>query len=106
MEITSKKEHSVHLKGGYIPFVKNIHLKLILLESLPCTQVDQMPYIKQFSKHPPQIINQLLNSIIKNSRDNSSEETVFNICNAEYDGILQKSDFKTKLEYDAETNFR
>ena len=62
---------------------------------------DELKYINVSSNHPPQIIKQLLNTINDRLSTNSSSEKVFNESKSYYEDALNKSGYKTKLEYKA-----
>ena len=62
---------------------------------------DELKYINVSSNHPPQIIKQLVNTINGRLSANSSSEKVFNESKSYYEDALNKSGYKTQLEYKA-----
>ena len=60
---------------------------------------DQILYINTLSNHPPQVIKQLPSSIEDRLSQNSSDNKIFDSVKKEYEEALQKSGYKTKLEY-------
>ena len=62
---------------------------------------DELKYINVSSNHPPQIIKQLVNTINDRLSTNSSSEKVFNEPKSYYENALNKSGYKTQLEYKA-----
>ena len=59
-------------------------------------------YINTSSDHPPQMIEQLTNSINKRLCENSANEQVFNAVKPVYENVLYKSGYKSSLKYSEE----
>ena len=55
---------------------------------------DQLLYVYTSSNHPPQIIKQLLTSIINRLWNNSSNKQVFGMSKGEYEKALRESSYK------------
>ena len=62
-------------------------------------QTINLEYINVSSNHPSQIIKHLVNTINGRLPTNSSSEKVFNESKSYYEDALNKSCYKTQLEY-------
>ena len=60
---------------------------------------DKLLYIHSSSKHPPQIIKQLPNSISERQSKNSSNKEIFNTAKVEYEDALKKLSYDVDLKY-------
>ena len=60
---------------------------------------DRLIYIHNLSKHPPNVIKQIPNSIQDRLSKNSSNEEIFNTTKCEYEDLLRNNEFKVDFKY-------
>ena len=78
----------------------DITLNLATSTYKPYMKPNSIPlYVHKNSYHPPSILNNIPDSIIKRLSNISSNETIFNEASPPYQEALQKSGYEYQLKY-------